>query len=166
MLCLHRFLGQDFLLIFFLLLCLLLFCCCCCSLCKFLFLDLLLKCWCLSGFCPRSLVFLLYVSSERRSLLTPVASFTFCVDKAPLYYRPTWLSWTLDQSTHLCPRHIHPGVCSNTFSGTEPLTSTSPNSVRGITVKAVGQASNLGIIFGSFFSLPLIMPVISTPNIY
>ena len=162
MLCFHSFLGQEFLLIFFLLLCLLLFCCC--SLCKFLFLDLFLKCWCLSGFCPRSLAFLLYVSSKSLSLLTPVASFTFCVCKAPLYNRPTWLSWTLDQSTHLCPRHLHLGVCSNTLSGTELLTSPSPNSVHGITVKAVAQASNLELFLIPSFLFHSLCQLFLLPN--
>ena len=150
MLCFHSFLGQECPLIFFLLLFLLLFCCCC-SLCKFLFLNLFLKCWCLSGFCPRSLVFLLCVSSESLPLLTPVASFTFCVYKATLYHRPTWLSWTLDQKAHLCPRHLHLGVRSNILTGTELLTSPSPNLAHGTTVKAVARPATWELFFIPYF---------------
>lgn len=92
--CLSTIFRGKRLLIFFLLLCLL--CLFVCLLCRFLFLNLFLKCWCLSGFCPKPLVFLLYISSQRLSLLTPVVSFTLCVYKALLYYKPRWLSWALD----------------------------------------------------------------------
>lgn len=173
MLCFHSFLGQECPLIFFLLLFLLLFCCC--SLCKFLFLNLFLfffsfflnlflKCWCLSGFCPRSLVFLLYVSSESLPLLTPVASFTFCVYKAPLYYRPTWLSWTLDQKTHLCPRHLHLGVFSNILTGTELLTSPSPNLVHGTTVKAIARPATWELFFIPYFLYYSLCQLFLLPN--
>lgn len=88
-------------------------------LCRFLFLNMFLKCWCLSGFSPRLLVILLYVSSQRLSLLPLRLRLALWVCNAFQYCKPRWLSWALDQTIQLLSIHLHLHVCSDVLFGTE-----------------------------------------------
>lgn len=88
--------------------------------CRFLFFNVFLKYWCLPGFCPRPLVIFLYISSSRSSLLTPWRHLP-CVFTMLFSVSSPDDSWALDRNFQLLPRHLHMGVCSHVFFGTELL---------------------------------------------